>query len=357
MKPYKLPEEHRFEHQLSGEQTHLIVLENSRGVAVALSDYGARIVSLIVPDKQGNPTDVVLGFDSIQGYLAAQEPFHGVTVGRFANRIANGRFTIDGKSFAIQPNNGPNALHGGSGGFHSKVWDRRVVYKEKADFYYVSPDGEEGFPGKLSVMVKYRLTDENELVITYRAETDKPTVINLTNHAFFNLNGEGNGDVLSHILEIHADRYLPVDNNQIPTGIAESVDGTPFDFRVPKPIGQDIKLANDQLTKGNIGYDHNYVLTPISASEPALAAAIQSPLTGIRLEVLTTEPGLQLYTGNFLNGSDTGRSGNPYEKYGAFCLETQHFPDAPNQPDFPSTLLLPGQVFHSETRLRFSVVK
>ncbi|GGG79032.1 aldose 1-epimerase [Parapedobacter pyrenivorans] len=357
MKPYKLPEEHLFDHQISGKHTHLIVLENNRGVAVALSDYGARIVSLIVPDKQGDPTDVVLGFDSIQGYLSAQEPYHGVTVGRFANRIASGRFTIDGETFSVQPNNGPNALHGGAGGFHSKVWDRRVVYKEKVDFYYVSTDGEEGFPGRLSVMVKYRLTDENELVISYRAETDKPTVINLTNHAFFNLNGEGNGDVLDHILEIPADKYLPVDETQIPTGVVEAVENTPFDFRGPKSIGQDIKTANDQLAGANGGYDHNYVLNPATGGIPTLAATIHSPLTGIRLDVLTTEPGLQLYTGNFLNGKDIGRQGNPYGKYGAFCLETQHFPDAPNHPDFPSTLLLPGQVFQSETRYRFSVLK
>ena len=354
---YKLPDEQLFEHQISGKHTHLIVLENNRGVAVALSDYGARIVSLIVPDKQGNPTDVVLGFDSIQGYLSAHETYHGVTVGRFANRIANGRFTIDGETFSIQPNNGPNALHGGAGGFHSKVWDRRVVYKEKADFYYVSADGEEGFPGKLSVMVKYRLTDENELIISYRAETDKATVVNLTNHAFFNLNGEGNGDVLNHILEIPADKYLPVDGNQIPIGAAASVAKTPFDFRTPKRIGQDIGSADEQLARGNGGYDHNYILNPTTGGDPALAATIQSPLTGIRLDVLTTEPGLQLYSGNFLNGEDTGRQGNRYEKYGAFCLETQHFPDAPNQSDFPSTLLLPGQVLQSETRYRFSVVK
>ncbi|MFB2118209.1 aldose epimerase family protein [Parapedobacter sp. 2B3] len=356
MTPYKLPKKDQFEHQIDGKPTHLITLENNRGMAVALSDYGARVVSLIVPDKTGNPTDVVLGFDSIQGYLAADEIFHGVTVGRFANRLANGRFTIDGETFHVQPNNGPNALHGGAGGFHSRVWDRRVVQGEKADFYYVAADGEEGFPGQLSVMVKYRLTDDNELVITYRAETDKPTVINLTNHAFFNLNGEGNGDVLDHVLSIAADKYLPCDEHQIPTGELADVAGTPFDFTTAKPIGRDINQADEQLHTGH-GYDHNYVVRPAAATTGASIATVIAPLTGIRMDVHTTEPGIQLYSGNFLTGSDVGKQGKPYGKHGAFCLETQHFPDAPNHPEFPSTLLLPGQVFQSETTYRFSVAK
>jgi len=356
MTHYRLPNARDFEHQLAGKSTHLITLENNRGVTVALADFGARIVSILVPDKLGNPTDVVLGFNSIQEYLAADEVYHGVTAGRFANRIANGRFTLEGETFYITPNNGPNALHGGANGFHNRVWDRRVVYKEKADFYYVSADGEEGFPGKLSVMVKYRLTDNNELVITYRAETDKPTVINLTNHAFFNLNGEGNGNVLDHLLQIQADAYLPVDAHQIPTGVPERVENTPFDFRKFKPIGQDINVLDDQLAKGN-GYDHNYVLNRDVTTAQLPAATAISPLTGIRMDVLTTEPGLQLYTGNFLSGKDKGKQGVSYEKHGAFCLETQHFPDSPNQPDFPSTLLSPGQVFQSETVYRFSIVK
>jgi len=332
-----------------------IILQNNRGMAVAFSDFGARIVSLLVPNKYGDATDVVLGFDSMQAYSQANEPYHGVTVGRFANRIAGGRFTIGNETYQIQPNNGPNALHGGASGFHSRLWDRRVVANEEVDFYYVSADGEEGFPGKLSVMVKYRLTDDNELAISYRAETDKPTIINLTNHAFFNLNGEGNGDVLDHILQINANQYLPVDDHQIPTGMLEYVENTPFDFRKPKTIGQDIHEPDNQLTKGNGGYDHNYILNPAIGQALTLAATISSPLTGIRLDVLTTEPGLQLYTGNFLNGSDVGKQGKPYQKYGAFCLETQHFPDSPNHPDFPSTLLSPGQVFQSETIYRFSL--
>lgn len=356
MTRYKLPKADQFEDQIADKSTHLIRLENNRGMAVALSDYGARIVGVVVPDKAGKPTDVVLGFDSIQGYLAADEIYHGVTVGRFANRIANGHFTIEGKTFSIKPNNGPNALHGGGGGFHSRVWDLRVVYREKADFYYVAADGEEGFPGKLAVMVKYRLTDENELVITYRAETDKSTVINLTNHAFFNLNGEGNGDVLDHLLSIAADKYLPCNEYQIPTGEFAHVAGTPFDFTTIKPIGRDIKQPDEQLRIGH-GYDHNYILRPEAVTTGASIATVISPLTGIRMDVHTTEPGVQLYTGNFLTGKDLGKSGKPYDKHHAFCLETQHFPDSPNQPEFPSTLLQPGKVFQSETRYRFSVTK
>ena len=353
---YQLPQAHNFEHTVGEKRTHFITLENDRGMVVGLTDFGARIVSILVPDKSGNPTDVILGFSSIQDYLTANEIFHGVTVGRYANRIANGRFVLNGETYHITPNNGPNALHGGTGGFHNRVWDRRIEDKAAADFYYVSADGEAGFPGKLSVVVSYRLTDDNELVITYRAETDKPTVINLTNHAFFNLNGEGNGDVLDHSLQIHADAYLPVDANQIPTGEVRSVENTPFDFRTPKPIGRDIDANDDQLAKGH-GYDHNYVLnTEVTTGKQPAATAI-SPLTGIRLDASTTEPGLQLYTGNFLSGNDRGKQGERYEKRHAFCLETQHFPDSPNQPEFPSTLLLPKQVFRSETRYRFSVVK
>lgn len=356
MNLYKLPKGDQFEHQVSGKSTHLMTLENNRGMKVALSDYGARIIGLIVPDKAGNPTDVVLGFDSIRGYLAAGEPYHGATVGRFANRIANGVFTIGNETFTIQPNNGPNALHGGVKGFHTQVWDRRVVYREKVDFYYVAADGEEGFPGRLSVMVKYRLTDNNELVITYRAETDKPTIINLTNHAFFNLSGEGNSDVLDHVLSIAADQYLPCDEYQVPTGELADVAGTPFDFTSAKPIGKDIRQSDEQLRIGH-GYDHNYVLRPETVTAGASVATVVSPITGIRMDVHTTEPGVQLYTGNFMTGKDVGKQGERYSKHSAFCLETQHFPDAPNRPEFPSTLLQPGQVFHSETRYRFSVVK
>lgn len=350
---YTLPKFEDFTHRIGEKRTHLLILRNNRGVEVALSDFGARIVSILVPDHQGNRVDVVLGFKSIREYLASGEPYHGATIGRYANRIAGGRFNVVGREYVIIRNNGPNALHGGKNGFHNQVWDRRVNYLQKADFYYVSADGEEGFPGRLALRVKYRLTDDNELTINYRAETDAPTVVNLTNHAYFNLDGEGNGDVLNHLLQINADHYLPIDEYQIPTGAREAVADTPFDFRRLKPIGQDIGRPNDQLEKGN-GYDHNYVLKTDDTSPAATAI---SPTTGIRLDVFTSEPGLQLYTGNFLNGRDMGKQGKPYGKYSAFCLETQHFPDSPNQPDFPSTLLMPGRVFQSETTYQFSVVK
>ncbi|MFC3196136.1 aldose epimerase family protein [Parapedobacter deserti] len=355
--PYKLPRPEAFNYQIAEKNTHLLVMQNDRGMTVAISDFGARIVSLLIPDKHGDPTDVVLGFDSIQAYLQANEPYHGATIGRFANRIANGRFTIGNETFQTEPNNGPNALHGGAKGFHNQIWDSRTVANKQVDFYYVSADGEEGFPGKLSVMVKYRLTDDNELIISYRAETDKPTVVNLTNHAFFNLNGEGSGDVLDHLLQINADHYLPVNDHQIPTGVVASVDSTVFDFRQPKAIGQDIAQSNEQLANGNGGYDHNYVINPQQRPGEHPIATVYAPQTGIRLEVCTSEPGIQFYSGNFLNGSDRGKRGRPYEKYGAFCLETQHFPDSPNQQDFPSTLLVPGHVFQTETKYRFSVDK
>lgn len=356
MPHYTLPNPADFEHRIEGKNTHLIRLTNDRGMEVALTDFGARIVGLLVPDNQGRCTDVVLGFTSLQQYRNAEEPYHGATIGRFANRIARGRFTINHEEYTIDPNHGPNALHGGNNGFHNQVWDRRINYLQKADFYYISADGEEGFPGKLAVRVKYRLTDNNELIISYRAETTRPTVINLTNHAYFNLNGEGNGNVLNHSLQINAGRYLPVDARQIPTGTVEPVADTPFDFRQFKSIGQDIGQTHDQLIKCH-GYDHTMVLNTDTFVAPQHAATAISPTTGIRLDVFTSEPGLQFYTGNFLNGKDTGKRGVPYGKYGAFCLETQHFPDSPNQPEFPATLLLPGHVFQSETTYRFSVVK
>lgn len=356
MSGYSLPNPADFEHQIEGRETHLILLENASGVQVALSDYGARIVSIWVPDKDGQLTDVVLGFNTIKAYLEADEQYHGVTVGRYANRIANGTFSIDGQTYRIAPNNGPNALHGGAGGFHKRVWDRRINYQQKAAFHYVSQDGEEGFPGTLSVMVEYHLSDDNELIISYHAETDKPTVVNLTNHAYFNLNGEGRGDVRNHVLRVNASSYLPIDDNQIPIGNPEQVAGTPFDFREAKAIGQDIDEDHVQLVN-NRGYDHSYVLDEQAANSKIAAATAISPETGIRLDVYTTEPAVQLYTGNWLSGKDIGKAGNPYSKHHAFCLETQHYPDSPNQTSFPSTLLLPGQTFRSETRYRFSVEK
>ena len=350
---YTLPDQKNFEHNIDGKNTHLFSLRNRLGMQVAFSDYGARIVSILVPDKVGNLRDVILGFGSIQTYLQAEEQYHGATVGRFANRIAQGQFHLDGEKFTLQKNNGSNSLHGGPTGFHNKVWDRRTSFKKKIDFSYVSTDGEEGFPGNLTVTVSYELTDDNEIIIKYKAETDKKTVINLTNHAYFNLNGEGQGDVLNHILHLPSDQFLPIDENQIPLESTLSVEGTAFDFRIPKELATHIDSDEEQIVRGN-GYDHTF-LNSRSVSE--VAASAYSPDSGIQLDVFTTEPGIQLYTGNFLSGKDTGKSGKNYPSRSAFCFETQHYPDSPNRPDFPSVILEPDQVFESETRYKFSVRK
>lgn len=352
---YKIPRKANFEKLINKKKSHLILLENRRGMKVGVTDYGARIVSIIVPNKEGVGTDVVLGFNSISNYLNATESFHGTTVGRFANRIAKGKFELEGIKYAIAPNNGVNALHGGENGFDKKVWDRRVNEGEnRVEFYLVSPDGDAGFPGNLTVSVSYCLTEENELVIKYRAETDAPTVLNLTNHAFFNLNGEGGENISNHEIKINADSFLPVDESQIPTGEIKAVENTDFDFRSLRLLS-DVLESNDSQIVHAKGVDHNFVLNEESKGEPAAQAF--SKKTGIHLKVYTSEPGLQLYTGNSLNGKDKGKSGKIYHQYDGFCFETQKFPDSPNQPDFPSCVLKPGEVFKSETRLRFSVRK
>ncbi len=354
MKPYRIPNKIDFEKYIDGKKSHLIILRNKRGMTVAVSDYGARIVSILVPDRDGEILDVVLGFNNIEGYLTAVEPYYGVTIGRFANRIANGTFKLNDQTFKIKPNNGPNTLHGGECGFHNKVWDRRVNDCQKAEFYLVSPDGEGGFPGNLNVVVCYSITDHNELKIKYTVRTDKTTVLNLTNHAFFNLNGEGSVAITNHEIQLNADSYLPVDEHQIPTGEIQPVEGTSFDFRESKFIKESLDLSNNQIGAAG-GFDHNFVLKDLS--KDAFAAKVISPLTGIQLEVFTTEPGLQFYTGNALTGKDIGKKGKAYQKHSAFCLETQKFPDTPNQPNFPSCLIRPGEVYISETRYRFSVTK
>ncbi|WP_437920801.1 aldose epimerase family protein [Sphingobacterium sp. LRF_L2] len=349
---YKLPNPQDFEHKIEGKNTHLIILKNRTGMQVAFTDYGARIVSILVPDQFGDLRDVVLGFNNIETYLQADEQYHGATIGRFANRIGKGSFQLDNESYTLPQNNGSNCLHGGVG-FHTKVWDRQVSLEKKITFYYVSKDGEEGFPGNLKVNVSYELTESNEIIITYHAETDKKTVINLTNHAYFNLNGEGHSDVLQHILHIPSDHYLAMDENQIPLGVHSPVDGSAFDFRTPKKIVESIANEEKQLELGN-GYDHTYINTqPFSLP----AATAYSALSGIQLDVLTTEPGVHLYTANFLSGIDTGKSGGKYASRTAFCFETQHYPDSPNKPEFPSVVLEPGTLFESKTIYRFSVKK
>lgn len=356
MSNYNLPSEQSFEKCFENSKSHLIILENKRGMKVALTDFGARIVSILVPDRDGKMIDVVLGYENIDKYIHSNERYFGATIGRFANRIAKGTFMIDEKTYHIKPNNGINALHGGKDGFHEHVWSRRINNKHQADFYLVSPDGHEGFPGNLTVVVQYSLTDDNELRIHYRAHTDKDTIINLTNHTFFNLNGEGNGSIYNHEVFIDADTYLPVDEAQIPTGELRPCKATAFDFLSPKSIGDQLILEDEQ-TKAADGFDHNYILNDTSNLLKKPVAHVLSPLTGIQMEVYTDQPGIQFYTGNFLAGNDIGKRGRKYLKHGAFCLETQAFPDAPNQLTFPSCLLKVGDVFNSETRYRFNVVK
>lgn len=354
MKAYQLPRKRDFEKKIKGKKAHLIVLKNNRGMQAAVSDYGARVVSILIPDREGTATDIALGFNTIEGYLNAEEPYYGVTVGRFANRIAKGAFMIGEESFQASINDGLNALHGGREGFHQRVWDRRVNDCNSVEFYLVSPDGEDGFPGKLTVTVEYSLTDNNELIINYRAHSDKKTIINLSNHTFFNLNGEGSESIVNHEVVINADQFLPVDEHQIPTGELQEVEGGVFDFRKAKSIAEAIKSSHPQIVAAG-GIDHNFALNKSKNSKPA--AKVFSPLTGIQMEVFTTEPGLQFYTANHLSGNDKGKTGTEYPKYSAFCMETQKFPDSPNQKHFPPCKLEPDEVFTSQTRYRFSVKK
>ncbi|MEH6304765.1 aldose epimerase family protein [Olivibacter sp. CPCC 100613] len=356
MARYKLPLLKDFKTKGGGKSSALVILKNNRGMQVALTNYGARIVSLIVPDKKGNLIDVVLGFSSITNYLQADESYHGATIGRYANRINKGTFELKGVTYKVEPNNGSNALHGGRNGFHTKIWDRRLNNPNQVTFYYTSADGEEGFPGKLTVSVDYLLTDDNELQLSYRATSDQDTIINLTNHAYFNLNGEGSGSILDHVVEIAADQFLPINDVQIPLGELRSVNDSPFDFRKPRPISSSILNDDEQLKRGG-GYDHTFVLHRNNTDKKYVAASAYSTQSGIKLEVLTTEPGIQFYTGNALTGKDKGKSGNSYAKQHAFCFETQHFPDAPNQAHFPSPILRAGQSFQSQTIYRFHVQK
>lgn len=344
---------HNFVGKFNGKNTHLITLRNSRGMQVALTDYGARIVSIVVPDKKGNPTDVVLGFASIADYLGAKEKYHGACIGRYANRIGNGEFQLDGTIYHLAKNNGTNSLHGGEEGFHNQVWDRQVSLNKKVDFYYVSADGEEGFPGSLKVHVSYELTEENEVKIKYRATTDKKTVVNLTNHAYFNLNGEGNGDVLNHHVEIPSSHFFPVNENQLPLSEPTAVEGTPFDFQQQTKVVELINAESEQLSIAK-GFDHTYVNErPFSQ----YAAYAFSELTGIILEVYTTEPSVHFYTGNHLNTVDIGKNGQKHLPYGGLCFEAQHYPNSPNEASFPSVVLDENEEFTSETTYKFCLHK
>jgi len=335
----------------SGEQVELYTLTNKNGMEAGITNYGATVVSLKVPDRKGAFSDVVLGFDSLDGYLG-EHPYFGAIVGRYGNRIGNAKFSLGGTEYKLAANNNGHHLHGGIEGFNRKVWKATPGNSAEPSLAltYLSKDMEEGYPGNLSVTVTYTLTDKNELRIDYLATTDKDTVVNLTNHSYFNLAGEG--DILGHEMQILADRFTPVDAGLIPLGELRSVEGTPFDFRRRQAIGGRI-LGNDEQLKFGKGYDHNYVLNSGGGSL-ALAARVVELTSGRMMEVLTTEPGVQFYSGNFLDGSVKGKGGKPYMLRYGFCLETQHFPDSPNKPDFPSVVLKPGAKYESTTVYRFS---
>jgi len=336
----------------SGEEVKIYTLTNEAGMEARITTYGGIVVSLEVPDRQGRMADVVLGFDSLDGYLKGH-PYFGAIVGRYGNRIGGAQFTLDGVTYKLAANNGPNHLHGGIEGFDKKNWKVEAAERSSLTLSYVSPDGEEGYPGTLRTRVTYTVTSDNGLRIDYEATTDKPTVVNLTNHSYFNLKDAGATSILDHEITINADRFTPVDETLIPTGELRPVEGTPFDLREPHRIGERIDAGDEQLRFGR-GYDHNFVLNR-TGEGLELAARVYEPATGRVLDVLTTEPGVQFYTGNFLDGTLEGKGGIVYQKRAAFCLETQHFPDSPNKPQFPSVVLRPGETYRTTTVYRFSV--
>jgi aldose 1-epimerase len=328
-------------------------LKNANGMQVRLASYGARITSIKVPDRDGTLADVVLGFDKVEPYRSSpKKPYLGVTLGRYAGRIAHGRFALDGVEHVLATNSGPNHNHGGVTGFDKVVWDAKQL-RNGVQFDYTSPEGEEGYPGTLKARVTYTLTDSNELIIDYRATTDRATPVNLSNHTYFNLAGEGSDTVLNHELMIDAEEMLAIEKTSVPTGKIASVAGTPFDFRMSKPVGRDIDQTNEQLANGS-GYDHTFVLNPKKEVKKH-AATLYEKTSGRKMQVFTDQPGLQLYTANFLDGSLNGKSGKPYLKRSSLCLETQHFPDSPNQSRFPNTILRPGETYQTRTIYQFSV--
>ncbi len=345
-----LPED--FSATIDGKKVQLFTLQNANGVEAKITNYGGRLVSLLVPDRNNELTDVVAGFSTLKGYQESTEPYFGATIGRYANRIAKGKFTIDGKSYQLYINNGVNTLHGGKKGFQDVVWDAQKVDEQVLVLNYLSKDMEEGFPGNLKIKVTYRLTDDNAIEITYEATTDKKTVVNLTNHAFFNLNGESSGDILKHQVKIFALKYTPVDSTLIPTGQLAPVKGTPFDFLSARTIGERINDDHEQLKYGK-GYDHNFILNSHQADQPV--AVVLGDQSGIRMEVFTDQSGLQFYSGNFMEGKNKMKGNHRDEFRTAFCMETQNFPDAPNQPSFPIAVLKPGIPYYSVSIYKFSV--
>lgn len=341
----------------NGVAVDLYTLTNLNGVIVKITNYGGIVTSILVPDARGNLGDVVLGHDNVEAYVK-KNPYFGCLIGRYGNRIARGKFKLNKKTYTLATNDGMNHLHGGLIGFDKVVWTAQEIIGENTvglELTYLSKDGEEGYPGNLAVKVVYSLTNDNTLLIDYEATTDKPTVVNLTNHSYFNLKDAGATPILDHELMLDADYYTPVDKTLIPTGELRAVAGTPFDFKTSTPIGARI-AADDEQMKFGLGYDHNFVLNG-TAGEIRFAGKVTEPTTGRIMEVYTTEPGIQFYSGNFLDGSITGKNGTVYEYRHGLCLETQHFPDSPNQPKFPSTLLKPGETYKTTTSYKFLVVK
>ena len=346
-----LPNPAAFRATVDSQPTGLYIIKGKNGITAAVTNYGARLVSLLVPDKNGVLKDVVLGYDNIDNYLHQPETFFGAIVGRYGNRIAKGKFTLDGKTYTLAINNPPNSLHGGKKGFGDVVWTLQHADSNSVTLNYKSKDGEEGYPGNLNVTVNYAL-DGNELTIHYEAATDKPTVLNLTNHAYFNLNGQGSGPIDNHTLQLNADNYTPVDSTLIPTGKIEPVAGTPFDFRQPTTIGSRINDTGNQQIRYGKGYDHNFVLNEKRGVLDVVAKVVGDS-SGIVMDVRTDQPGIQFYSGNFLNGTNPLKNGKRDDHRSAFCLETQHFPNSPNQPNFPSTVLKPGEQYGSTTSYTF----
>jgi aldose 1-epimerase len=349
-----IPAASSFQTEIDGKKTDLYVIKNKSGMQAAFTNYGGRLVSLLVPDKDNKPTDVAIGFDSVSGYVKSTEPYFGATIGRFGNRIAKGKFKLEGKDYQITINNGQNTLHGGKVGFQAVVWDASVTGDSSLVLTHTSKDGDQGFPGNLKVKVTYTVTANNELKMEYEATTDQPTIVNLTNHAYFNLNGSGSGTINDHLVQINADKYTPVDSTLIPTGKIEPVKGTPFDFTKPTTIGSRVNEKNEQLVNGK-GYDHNFALN----TTPGLtkAAIVEGDKSGIVMTIYTAEPGLQFYGGNFMLGKNQMKRGTKDDFRTAFAMETQHFPDSPNQPNFASTELKPGQVYKTESVYQFSTKK
>ena len=336
-----------------GQPVTLYTMTNAKGMSISVMTYGATLVNIDVPDRDGKIADVALGYDSIDGYLSKGDPYFGATIGRYGNRIAKGKFTLDGKDYTLAINNAPNTLHGGLKGFDKQMWTAKVESQEPPSILFsrVSPDGEDGYPGTMKVAVKYTLTEKDAIQIYFTATTDKPTIVNLTHHSYFNLGGAGSGPITGHVVTINADAYTPVDDTLIPTGEIKKVAGTPFDFRKPHTIGERLEAAGGKP----VGYDHNWVLNDPGTGVRVIATVVD-PASGRRMKISSDQPGLQFYSGNFLDGTVTGKDGKVYQQHTAIVFEPQHFPDSPNQPTFPSVVLKPGQTYHNTIIYAFDTV-